>query len=124
VGNFLEVDSGTLVSAKQSTINISSVPTTVPLAPAGAVHNYIINGLAAGGTVTLTGSFTVGQTIIVNVSNGATATNFILGSGFQFSTSLPSYTSTAVANQRDIIAAVCNVGTVADIAAINQGFSP
>lgn len=117
------LNSGTLI-ADQQTVIAATAGATIALAPSGPLNNYMINGPTAGGTVTLTGAFTPAQKIMVNVSNGATATNFILGAGFQFSTDLPSYTSTAVANKRDTIAVICNIGTVGDVEAINQGFSP
>lgn len=117
------LNSGTLSVKSQVTVN-ATAGATIALAPTGSQTNYMINGPAAGGTVTLTGSMTPGQTIVANVSNGATASVFVLGAGFQFSSGLPSYTSTPTAGRRDIIALICNVGTVGDVAAINQGFTP
>lgn len=123
IGHGVSINSGTIAVKGQATI-AATAGTTIAIAPSGSITNYMINGPSAGGTVHLTGSFTPGDTIVVNVSNGATATNFILGAGFNFSAAVPSYTSTAIANERDILAIICNTGTVGDVAAINQGFNP
>lgn len=116
---------GATISAHNQ-ITIAATAGVNPITPTGSLTSVLVNGPATGGACTLTvgAASGVDQTIKINISQGATAATWTLGTGFAFGTTIPSFTATAVAGKRDVIAAICNVGTVFDVSAILQGMSP
>lgn len=113
---------GATISAHNQ-ITIAATAGINPITPTGSLTSVLVNGPAAGGSCTLTvgAASGVDQSIKINISQGATAATWTLGTGFAFGTTIPSFTATAVAGKRDVIAAICNVGTVFDVAAVLQG---
>lgn len=123
-GMGLAINNGTITSHAQITVAATVGTNNITLA--ATTTNVLINGPAAGGacTLTLTGAVSIDQRIVTNISQGATAATWIFSTGFNFGTTVPSPTITAVAGKRDTMFLINNVGTVFDFEAINQGFSP
>lgn len=124
LGLGLSMNSGTISAHSQITVAATAGTNTITLA--ASTTNVLINGPAGGGacTLALTGAVAIDQRIVMNVSQGATAATWVFGAGFNFGTTVPSPTITAVAAKRDTMALINNVGTVFDMDAIIQGFSP
>lgn len=120
----LALNSGTITGHTQVTVAATAGVNALTLA--ASTTNFLINGPAGGGacTITLPAASGIDQRIVMNISQGATAATWIFGAGFNFGTSVPSPTITAVAGKRDTMVLINNVGTVFDFEAINQGFSP
>lgn len=123
VGLGLSLNGGTIAAHQQITLAATAAG-TFAITPSIGATSVLVNGPSAGGAVVLTmGSMAVDQALKVIVKQGATAATWVLGTGFVFGTSPSSYTATAVANQFDVIMAISNLGTVADVMAIAQGFT-
>lgn len=121
----INISSGTISAHSQITVVATAGVNAIT--PTAAMTSVLVQGPSAGGSCTLTIGAATGldQVIRVNISQGATAATWTLGTGFSFGTSggPTSYTATAVAAQRDVIGVICNIGTVFDVMAIAQGFT-
>lgn len=115
---------GTISAHSQITVAATTGLNTITLA--ASTTNVMINGPASGGAVTLalTGAVAIDQRVVMNVSQAATAATWAFGTGFNFGTTVPTPTITALAGKRDTMMLINNVGTVFDFDAIVQGFSP
>lgn len=99
---------------------------TLTITGTAALGNILIDGPAAGGTVTIDmigSGIAAGTEMLMNISQGATAATWAFAGDVNYG-AVAAPTITATAGKRDILKWIRNIGTVWDLAAINQGFSP
>lgn len=102
----------------QATIAATTVGTINP----SGVQSVLVN-MGSANTVLSVSPGYVGQSLRVEIKQGATPHTVSFDGTVVFSTDIPSFTATAVANSRDLIQLVCVDGTHWGMAAINKGFA-
>lgn len=124
----LWLDHGVVVSSGASlaaaTVDVQrsiTATTTATIDPAG-IQSCVVHIGATNTTLTIAPGY-AGQTLRLEIKQGATPHLVALDTTFVFSADITSYTATAVAGARDMVLAICLDGTSWGIGAINKGFT-
>lgn len=104
-------------NAVQGTINATATGTINPT----GLRSVVVNVGAVNTTLTVSPGYQ-GQTLRLEIKQGAAPQAVAFDGSVVFSTDIPSFIATASANARDLMQLICTNGTTWAVAGVNKGF--